>query len=112
MIKEIWNEWRKAPHTDKKIAQKFEEACTVSGVYNLLIELESANQRIAELDKERNGFEHDSGMFEIELDNNAILLAESKNELEESADKIAELESVIESMNLTLISYHQEQDND
>ncbi len=30
----------------------------------------------------------------------------------EKEDKIAELESVIDSMNLTLISYHQEQDND
>jgi hypothetical protein len=50
MIKNIWNKWRRATHTDKEIAQQFDDVCTTGGVHNLLMELESANQKIAELE--------------------------------------------------------------
>jgi hypothetical protein len=52
-IKEIWNAWRESTPADKDMQRAFERACTPKACHGVLIELESANQKIAELEKER-----------------------------------------------------------
>jgi hypothetical protein len=50
-IKEIWNAWRESTPADKDMQRAFERACTPKACHGVLIELESANQKIAELEK-------------------------------------------------------------
>ncbi len=49
-IKEIWNVWRESTPADKDMQRAFERACTTKACHNVLIELESANQKIAEIE--------------------------------------------------------------
>jgi hypothetical protein len=51
-IKEVWNVWRESTPADKDMQRAFERACTPRVCHGVLIELESANQKIAELEKD------------------------------------------------------------
>jgi hypothetical protein len=50
-IKEVWNVWRESTPADKDMQRAFERACTPRACHGVLIELESANQKVAELEK-------------------------------------------------------------
>jgi hypothetical protein len=50
-IKEVWNVWRESTPADKDMQRAFERACTPRACHGVLIELESANQKIAELEE-------------------------------------------------------------
>ena len=49
-IKDTWNVWRESTPADKDMQRAFERACTPRACHSVLIELESANQKIAELE--------------------------------------------------------------
>ena len=51
-IKEVWNVWRESTPADKDMQRAFERACTPKACHGVLIEFESANQKIAELENE------------------------------------------------------------
>jgi hypothetical protein len=48
-IKEVWNVWRESTPADKDMQRAFERACTPRACHGVLIELESSNQKIADL---------------------------------------------------------------
>jgi hypothetical protein len=49
-IKDKWAIWRASTPADKDMLKAFESACTSGACHSMLVELESANQKIAELD--------------------------------------------------------------
>jgi hypothetical protein len=51
-IKEVWNVWRGSTPPAKDMRGAFERACTPAACHGVLIELESATQKIATLEAE------------------------------------------------------------
>ena len=45
-IKDVWSVWRKSATTDKDMQRSFKRACTPKACHDVLIELETANQKI------------------------------------------------------------------
>ena len=88
-IKDVWSVWRKSATTDKDMQRYFKRACTPKACHDVLIELETANQKIENI--------------QIEIQEKHCKLHAALKLRDTANERVAELEDEAVKANMKLI---------